>query len=120
MQASLEVQKCATGNGHGKQVSRDGKNVNPSYLENGLQKMTKYIEECMALGLCISGAVNKLTALFAAAKFYNPGSSAIKFIEAERQKRTAEKTAYFKTKGSLSPQRSRKVFDAAEVKELEG
>ena len=101
--------------------SRDEKKVNPSYMEDG-SEMTKYIEECMVLGLGISGAVNKLTALLAAAKFYNPGSSAIKFIEAERQKRIAEKTAYFKRKRSISPQQSskrRKVFDSKEVEELE-
>ena len=34
------------------------------------------MEKCMVLGLGISGAVKKLTA---AVKFYNPGSSTIKF-----------------------------------------
>ena len=45
-------------------------------MEDG-PAVTKHIEECMLLGLGISGAVNKLSALLAGAKFYNPGCSVI-------------------------------------------
>ena len=55
------------------------------------------------LGLGISGAVNKLTALLAAAKFHNPDSSAIHHIEGERKKMTAEKASKLKQKRSPSP-----------------
>lgn len=82
--------------------SRDVKKVNPSYMEDG-PEMTKYIGECMVLGLGISGAVNKFTALLAAAKFHNPDSSAINHIEAERKKMSAEKTTLLKQRRSTSP-----------------
>ena len=81
--------------------SRDEKKVNPSYMEDG-PEMTKYIEECMVLGLGIRGAVNKLTALLTAAKFYDPVSSAIDHIEKERKKMSAEKTSLLKQRKNTS------------------
>ena len=80
---------------------RDQDNVNPSYMEEG-SEVTAFIEECMVLGLGISGAVNKLTALLAAAKFQNPKCPAIQYIENERKKRCAEKTAQYKRKRTVS------------------
>ena len=76
--------------------------MNPSYLEDG-PEMTTCIEKCMVLGLRISGAVNKLTALLAAAKFYNPDTSAINHIEEKRKKMSAEKTTLLKQRRSTSP-----------------
>ena len=91
-------------------------------MEDG-PAITKHIEDCMLLGLGISGAVNKLSALLAGAKFYNLGCSAFNIIEAERLKKTTEKTAHFKRKRSSSPSqqptKKRKTFDAEEVKELD-
>ena len=66
--------------------SRDGEKFNPSYMEDG-PAVTKHIEDCMLLGHGISGAMNKLSALLAGAKFYNPGCSAINIIKAERRKK---------------------------------
>ena len=68
--------------------SRDGKNVNPSYMEDG-PEMTKY-------------TVNKLTALLAAAKFYYPGNSAINHIEKKRKKMSAERTSLLKQRRNTS------------------
>ena len=102
--------------------SRDGEKLSPSYMEDG-PAVTKHIEDCMLLGLGISGAVNKLSALLAGAKFFNPGCSAINIIEAQRLKKTAEKTACFTTKRSCSPSqqpsKKRKTFNVEEVKELD-
>ena len=81
---------------------RDPKDLNPTYMEDG-SKMTRFIEDCMVLGLGISGAVNKLTALLAAAKFHNPDSSAIRHIEGERKKMSAEKASMLKRRRSPSP-----------------
>ena len=53
--------------------SRDGKN---GWAKNDA-------EECIVLSPGMSAAVNKLTALLAAAKYYNPDSSAINNIEKE-------------------------------------
>ena len=83
---------------------RDSKDVNPSYMEDG-SGITRFIEECMALGLGISGAVNKLTALLAAAKFHNPDSSAIHHIEGERKQMSAKKASMLKQRRSPSPLR---------------
>ena len=82
---------------------RDSKDVNPSYMEDG-SGITRFIEECMALGLGISGAVNKLTALLAAAKFHNPDSSAIHH-EGERKQMSAKKASMLKQRRSPSPLR---------------
>ena len=102
--------------------SRDESKVSPLYMEDGLA-VTKHIKDCMVLGLGISGAVNKLSALLAAAKFHNPDCSAIRTIEAERLKRTTEKTEHFRRKRSLSPTQQpakrRKAYNAEEEKELE-
>ena len=42
----------------------------------------------MGLGLGISGAVNKLTALQAAVKFHNPQSAAVQHVAEERKRRS--------------------------------
>ena len=80
---------------------RDPKCVNPSFMEDGLD-ITGFVDECLLLGLSISGAVNKLTALLTAVKFQNPNSAAIHHIEEARKKRCTEKTARYKRKRTSS------------------
>ena len=80
---------------------RDQKRVNPSYMEDG-EEIIAFIEECMALGLGISGGVNKLSALLAAAKFVNPSSPSIHRVEEKRKKMSTEKTALYKRKRTAS------------------
>ena len=80
---------------------RDPKCVDPAYIEDS-SDVKAFVDECILLGLGISGAVNKLSALLAALKYYNPQSTAIKQIEESRRKRCAEKTALYKRKRSLS------------------
>lgn len=80
---------------------RDPKCVNPTYMEDG-PEITAFIDECIELGLGVSGAVNKLSALLAAAKFQNPESPSIQVIEEARKKRCAQKTAQYKRKRTAS------------------
>ena len=80
---------------------RNPKDVCPSYMEDGLG-VTRFVEECMAMGLGISGAVNKLTSLLAAAKFHNQDSSAIHHIEGERKRLSAQKASMLKQRRSPS------------------
>ena len=51
----------------------------PTCMEDG-QEITAFIDDCIVLGLGINRAVNKLTALLAAAKFQNPDTPAIRII----------------------------------------
>ena len=80
---------------------KDPKCADLKHMEDG-QEETAFIDDCIVLGLGISGAVNKLTALLAAAKFQNPESPAIRIIEEARKKRCAEKTAQYNRKRTAS------------------
>ena len=81
---------------------RDQKRLNLLYMEDG-EGIIAFIEECMALGLGISGGgVNKLSALLAAAKFVNLSSQSIRCVEEKRKKMSMEKTALYKRKRTAS------------------
>lgn len=86
---------------------RDQNKLDPSYLEDG-EHIIQFIDECMALGLGISGAVNKLTSLLAGAKFHRPQSAAVHRVEEERRKRSGEKTAQYKRKRTVDSSESEK------------